>query len=310
MGQLPQKKPTTIQGMLTAYKDQITAALPRHMSADRMARITLTSLRTTPKLLEADPVSLFGAVIQSAQLGLEPGITAHLIPFWNSKTKRLEVLFIPDYRGLISLVRRSGEIGQFSAHAVRFGDKFDYQYGTDEYLHHIPADDNIGSEITHFYALGKAKDGSWSQFIVMSKSAVDEIRARSKTSDNGPWVTDYEQMGCKTVARRLCKYLPTSIETQKAVQADELADAGVTQNNAAIITGEFEPITNDDEPQQLPAMDDEAFNKHLGSWTNAINNGKKSASDIIKMVGSKYTLTPDQKNLIMNIRKGDNNAAA
>ena len=65
------QKPTTIHGFLETYKSEITRALPKHMTADRMARIALTEFRKTPALMKCDPATLFGAVIQCAQLGLE-----------------------------------------------------------------------------------------------------------------------------------------------------------------------------------------------------------------------------------------------
>jgi recombination protein RecT len=75
----------TIFGLMDKFKDQIAIALPRHMTADRMARIVTTEVRKTPELLKCNPVSLFGAVIQSSQLGLEPGNNlghAYLLPFF------------------------------------------------------------------------------------------------------------------------------------------------------------------------------------------------------------------------------------
>ena len=100
----------TIQGLLQNYKDQIALALPRHMNPDRMARIALTIIRKNRSLQECNPVSLFGAIIQASQLGLEVGIHAHLVPFYNKATKQTEVQMIPDYRGMMHLARNSGQI--------------------------------------------------------------------------------------------------------------------------------------------------------------------------------------------------------
>lgn len=227
-----------IAQFLATRQRQIESALPKHLTADRLSRIALTAVRRTPKLMEADVASLFGAIMQCAQFGLEPGTRAHLVPFWNSREKRYEVNFIPDYRGLIDLARRSGQIGPFYAFAVRQHDEFTYSLGLNPDLHHVPAEGNRG-EITHFYAVAKAKDNSWSQFDVMTRGQVDEIRDRSKAKDNGPWITDYEPMGCKTVVRRLCKFLPASVEIQQVIQADEAAERG-EQDTTSWIDGEFE----------------------------------------------------------------------
>jgi recombination protein RecT len=69
--------------MLTAWLPEIKRALPKHLNADRMSRIALTAFRRTPKLAECDPRSVFAAVIQASQLGLEPDTLgrSYLIPY-------------------------------------------------------------------------------------------------------------------------------------------------------------------------------------------------------------------------------------
>lgn len=88
----------TIGKLIMDQRDAIGMALPRHMDTDRLARMAITCVRTTRNLHKADPVSVLGAVIQASQLGLEPGIHAHIVPFWNSKRNCFEAQFIPDYR--------------------------------------------------------------------------------------------------------------------------------------------------------------------------------------------------------------------
>lgn len=245
-------KELTIQGLLANYKTQIAMALPKHMNADRMSRIALTVIRKNKALEECNPISLFGAIIQASQLGLEVGIHAHLVPFYNGKTKQKEVQMIPDYRGLMHLARNSGDINSISANIVFEGDKFDYQFGTDSYLVHKPMKMNRG-QIIGAYAVAKYRSGD-SQFDFMTVEEIDEIRERSKSKDSGPWVTDYKAMAMKTVVRRLCKFLPVSVELQKAVSLDETNDIGESQDNMSILDAEFtseitgKPEVNEPQP--------------------------------------------------------------
>jgi recombination protein RecT len=236
-------KPTTITQFLTEYKSEIQRALPKHMTADRMARIALTEFRKTPALMKCDPASLFGAVIQCAQLGLEPGGAlghAYLIPFENRKKGITEVQFIVGFRGMIDLARRSGQIVSLEAHAVYEGDKFDCVFGLNSDLKHVPDWENANrtnpEKLRFVYAVAKLKDGG-TQFEVMSRAEVDGIRARSKASSYGPWVTDYVAMALKTVIRRMFKYLPVSIELSQAVNMDERAEADLSQDNGLVIEG-------------------------------------------------------------------------
>lgn len=219
-------KVTTIRSLMETNKAAFVAALPRHMNADRLIRVALTSFNLTPKLLDCTPRSLLGAVIQCAQLGLEPGVLGHayLIPYGK------DVQLVIGYKGLIQLSRRSGEISTIAAHEVCAKDRFSYQYGLDPKLVHIPSEEADRGEITHFYAVVRLKDGG-AQFEVMTKGHVDAHRDRySRAAKQGPWVTEYPEMGKKTVLRRVLKLSPASIEIQHAVDLDEKAELQLPQN--------------------------------------------------------------------------------
>ncbi|HAT1796318.1 TPA: recombination protein RecT [Legionella pneumophila] len=229
----------TVMGLLEQMKGEIARCLPKHLTPERMARIAMTELRKTPKLQECDPLSFIASIMQAAQLGLEPGIlgSCYLIPFWNSKLGKFECTFMPGYRGFLDLARRSGQIVSLVARAVYENDEFSYEFGLKENIIHKPAMDNKGQLIA-VYAVALLKDGGH-QFDVMSKEEVDTVRETSKSKDNGPWVTHYEEMAKKTVLRRLFKWLPCSVEMQKAVSLDELQEAGM-QNIKAAASEEFD----------------------------------------------------------------------
>lgn len=231
-----QEKIISIRALLEKSKPQIKMALPTHLNPDRMLRIAMTSIQKTPELLNCTPESLLGAIIQSAQLGLEPdGALGHayLIPYKNVCT------LIPGYKGLLSLARRSGEISTIIAEAVHAKDVFEYELGLDAKLKHIPTAEEDEGVFIAAYAVCKLKDGGV-QFTVLRKGAIERIRKRSKAANNGPWVTDYEEMAKKTALRRLCKYLPCSVELQKAIGLDELAEVGLPQGIEMDLTPEPE----------------------------------------------------------------------
>jgi recombination protein RecT len=224
-------KVSTVRDLILKNRAQIEMALPRHLHVERLIRTALTSFSTTPGLLDCTPRSLLGAVIQCAQLGLEPGTLgmAYLIPFKNTKAGTTEVQFIPGYRGLLTLARRSGDISTIDAHCVYAGDAFSYKYGLDPKLDHTPTDKPERGVITHVYAVARLKDGGW-QFGVMTKAEVDSHRDRySRAAKSGPWQTEYPEMAKKTVLRRLCKLLPASVELQTAVSLDERAELQLPQ---------------------------------------------------------------------------------
>ena len=227
-----QKKAAGVRDLLARAKDQIAMALPRHLTPERMMRVTMTAVQRSPALLDCDPLSLIGAVVQASQLGLEPdGVLGHayLVPFNNRKTGRKEVQLIPGYKGLVELTRRSGQISTINAYCVYAEDTFDFSYGLDPKLVHVPSDKDDPGQIIAAYAVAKLRDGGV-QFEVMWRKQIDKIRSGSKAANDGPWVTHYDEMAKKTVLRRLCKLLPVSVELQRAVALDEHAEAGVPQH--------------------------------------------------------------------------------
>jgi len=210
-----------IQDLFKRMAPEIAKVLPAHIKSDHLLRVALTEIRKNPKLLECSSQSLLGALMLSAQLGLEPGILGHayLIPYYNSKTRSTEVQFQIGYKGYIDLVRRSGELQTLDVHEVCRGDAFEYEYGLTPKLMHRPALENRGEPYC-YYAIAKLKDGGFS-YLVMSIQDVEKFRKRSKSPDYGPWVTDYDAMAKKTVIKQLAKYLPLSTEIQRSMTQDE-----------------------------------------------------------------------------------------
>jgi len=214
---------------------QMSAAVPKHLTPERLARNALTCIRLNPLLLECSVTSLAGVTMQAAQVGLEPGPLGHcyLVPY-NRKVKEpgqpdrwiRDVQFIIGYKGLIALARRSGEIKEIAAHPIYEHDKFQVRYGFESTLEHTPNFENRG-KLIGFYAYAVTTDGG-RYCDVMTIEEVDAIKARSEAGKKGygPWISDYEQMGRKTVLRRLCKFLPLTIEAAEAVADDDSRQFG------------------------------------------------------------------------------------
>lgn len=219
-------KGKTINDLFEQMKPAIAQAIPKHLTPDRLLRIATTSIRTNPKLKVCTPESLLGAVMQCAQLGLEPSILGHayLIPYKNNNKETgqyvYECQFQIGYKGLIELARRTGQISSIMAQAVYEKDIFEYEYGINDKLRHVPADGDRGP-VVKYYAYAKFKDGGYS-FLVMSRRDIEIHRDKfSKSKNYGPWVDHFDEMAKKTVLKALMKYMPISVEFQRAVDQDE-----------------------------------------------------------------------------------------
>lgn len=217
---------STLRDLLEKSKAKFQDVIPKHLSADRLVRVAIVACSRTPKLLLCTPTSVLNSVMQAAQLGLEPGGPlgdAYLVPYKDT------CQLIVGYRGLISLARRSGQIESLEAHVVHAKDRFVCKYGLTPVLEHEPDwSENPGPAVA-VYAVAKLKDGG-TQSEVMTKAQIDAIRGRSRASGDGPWVSDYDEMARKTVVRRLCKYLPLSVELADALEEDARAEFGSTSD--------------------------------------------------------------------------------
>ena len=205
---------------------KIARALPNHITAEKMARVFLTACTTTPKLLDCDPLSLMKAVMEASALGLLPdGVLGHgyILPYGSSAK------FIPGFRGLMDMARRSGKVAGIQARVVYKNDDFYYEYGARPTIRHIPAQmagDEPGDPVGA-YATATLIETDEVVFEVMWEEDINKIRERSPAGSRGPWVTDTLEMWRKTPLRRLMKYLPLSPEVQAAVTSAEYAEAGV-----------------------------------------------------------------------------------
>ncbi|MCD7998347.1 MAG: recombinase RecT [Clostridiales bacterium] len=216
-------KSMTIPDMVKALEPEIRRALPTVLTPERFTRIALSAINNTPKLAECSPMSFIAALMNAAQLGLEPNTPlgqAYLIPYKNKSV--LECQFQIGYRGMIDLAYRNEHIQSIEAHTVYEGDFFDYELGLNPRLVHKPTMEMPG-QIRLFYAIFRLDNGGF-RFEVMNKNAIDAYAARySKAYDSefSPWKNNYESMACKTVIKQLLKYAPMKSDFQKAISMDE-----------------------------------------------------------------------------------------
>jgi recombination protein RecT len=230
----PRKRDDTpeVVTMLMRMKTEIARALPRHLTADRMLRIALTSLRTTRGLIECNQGSVLGSIMSAAQLGLEPNTPlglCYLIPY------KKQCQLIVGYQGYLELARRSGLVSMPQAVLVRQGDLFKVKYGLYPDVQHEPAedDDRERRPWTHVYAFAHSlpKDSAPPIFVVLTRAQVMARKARSASANgsSSPWRTDEEAMVLKTAIRALWRWLPKTAEMATASAFDEHAERGTAQ---------------------------------------------------------------------------------
>lgn len=226
-GAVTEKKPSkTIFDIIKAGEKQFAAALPKHLNSERFTRIAITTIRQNPKLAECSAESLLGSLMTIAQLGLEPGVLGqcYLIPFNNKKLGTIECQFQLGYKGMIELLRRTGQLSDIYAYTVYSNDEFDIEYGLDRTLKHKPAFTNSDGrgEIVGFYSVAILKDGTRA-FEYMTKREVieHEEKYRKGNFKNDIWNKNFEEMSLKTVTKKMLKWLPISVEMIENLRKDE-----------------------------------------------------------------------------------------
>lgn len=252
------RQPSTIKEYIMAYQNQIAKALPSVMTPERFTRIALSAVSNTPQLAECTPNSFVAAMMNAAQLGLEPNTPlgqAYLIPFRNNKKGVIECQFQIGYKGLIDLAYRSGDVRTVQAHIVYENDEFEFEYGLEPQLKHIPAKENRGDAVW-VYAVFKLVNGG-EGFEVMS---MEDVRAHarkySKAYNSGPWQTNFDEMAKKTIIKRVLKYAPMKTEFVRGAVADETVshidldaedDTPIIQPDYTIIDSETGEVLDQDD---------------------------------------------------------------
>lgn len=228
----------TMPDMVRAMMPEIKKALPSVITPERFTRIALSALNNNPDLAKCSPMSFLAALLNAAQLGLEPNTPlgqAYLIPYKNKGN--LECQFQIGYKGMIDLAYRTGEVQTIQAQAVYENDEFHYEYGLEPKLVHRPAPMDRG-ELVYFYAIFKTVNGGYGM-SVMSKAAMDDYAknySKGFDSNFSPWKTSYEEMAKKTVIKQALKYAPLKSDFMRFMSNDESikkqfdVDMSVVQN--------------------------------------------------------------------------------
>jgi recombination protein RecT len=204
--------------LLARSKPEVAKLLPPGVTIDRFERTVRTCLRTTPLLAECSAESFLGAVMHTAQLGLEPGPLGlvYLIPY------KREVVCIVGYRGYVELAYRAGQVKDVQAELVYEGDVFEVHRGTSPKILHMQHEAPGEREIVAAYAVAHLKTGGTVSRVVY-EAEWEKARAASQLGrkNEGPWADHRPAMIRKTALRRLEPWLPKTPAFGLAFTVDE-----------------------------------------------------------------------------------------
>lgn len=219
----------TIKQEIGDMEEQFRLAMPKGGEAIQLVRDLHTQLRTIKNLDRCDKQSVLGSAMTCAQLGLRPGVLgqAWLLPFYNNKTRSYNAQLVIGYQGYIELAYRSGRVSMLQSRAIYEKDHFELVWGADaDTIIHKPAPfDQDPGEIVGYYAVGRTTAGGYVFTRPMSRAEMEKHRDKHAPKYEGrvigPWKSDFDEMGLKTMARKLVKFLPKSTELAQAMVQDE-----------------------------------------------------------------------------------------
>jgi phage RecT family recombinase len=234
--------------------------------AERFARVCVTAIRKSPQLQRCNPASILGAMMECAQLDLEPNTPsglAYLIPYGRDCTLQI------GYRGLLQLMYRSGAIASFNADVVYRQEieagLFTYTSGIHPNIEHridlLDGSARTGNpqDIVAAYACAVLKSG---EPVIRLVTRKDIDQARAQGGKNSPaWRDHFAAMAIKTAIKRLSQWLPQTkmdeafaAEDRYAVQQETPAEAPQSGLSLEAMNAMMQASATET-PQEAPAVE-------------------------------------------------------
>jgi recombination protein RecT len=310
--QTQQNKLQRLHALVAKKEQQIARALPKHgaLTADRMIRIVMTSLSMNRNLWQCSEQSLLAAVMQAAQLGLEPDGAlgmASLVPYGN------QCQLIIGYRGYIQLALRTGAIKDIRTRLVYDGDEFEVTYGIEENVHHVPKrmemkamaetldalaggrGDALEPDPIAVYGVAVYVNGGH-HFEVLYADDVARIRNCSKgwKHPSSPWQQWKGAMWRKTAVKQTLKYCPLAAEDAGWVSRANQVDEAVYSDLSVSNEGDLMPAANES-VAQVQVIDDVAPPEPAADQQVAPGNGKPKDAKDAKQQARTAKATPKRR---------------
>jgi recombination protein RecT len=207
---------------LAARADVVEAVLPKPLKGEslRLIKRAVLTFNASPSLHACPPDVFIRCVIRAAELGL--AIDGKLCYVVNYKgTFQVQA----DYKGLVAVAKRSGQIRDCKAEVVYRGDHFRYEHvNGQDILEHAPELHNPDrGPVVAAYASFILPDGSF-RACVMTRAEIDKIQ-KMAPSKGGPWATWWEEMARKCPVRRGLKLYCDDPGMVAAMALDDEDDA-------------------------------------------------------------------------------------
>lgn len=300
------KKPTTLKEWFAdpEFKSKIVTALPKVINSEAFITNAYNIYVSNKKLQECTIFSFLESLMDAAKVGLMPNTPlgrCFIIPYRVKGV--MTAKFQMGYPGHIHLGHNTKMYENIYGHAVYPEDEFEYCYGYNKRLIHIPSSDEEGkSKPIFWYGVYKLKNGG-GDFVVWSYKRMmahrDKHSKSYKSAKKGgyqveaTWETDEEFMGIKTMVIQVLKLGPKSTEMVYALSTepgaeglrDRFKDTGLDAMSDVAVSDEGVVEAEVEEEPGIKKGEPVVVNKQTGEATNDIT--AKEKKEIEKAVNEK-----------------------
>ena len=306
------KKPTTLKEWFQEpeFRSKIMSALPKVINPEAFLTNAYNIYVSNKKLQECTVFSFLESLMDAAKVGLMPNTPlgrCFILPYRVKGV--MTAKFQMGYPGHIHLATNTKEYESIYGHAVYPEDEFEYCYGYNKRLVHVPSPDEEGkSNPIFWYGVYKLKNGG-GDFVVWSYKRMMAHRDKhSKSygsakkggySAEATWETDEEFMGIKTMVIQVLKLGPKSTEMVYALSTepgsgglrDRFKDTGLEAMSDMAVSDEgVVEAEIEGEPVKV--------NKQTGEVANDITEKEKEEIERAVNEGEKATLFKEKRNKV------------
>lgn len=212
------------------FKNMLDAPLVRRQLENALGKnadVFTASLLDTyiGELQKYDQENIIAEAMKAAVLNLPIAKSlgfAYLVPY------KGRIQFQMGYKGLIQLAMRSGQVKTINAGPIYEGELsgIDKLRGLYDFSGEKETDVVVGYFAYLQLINGFEKTVYWTREQVIKHA---EAKSQAYRKKKGPWLTDFDAMGTKTVIIALfSKYAPMTVDFQRAIEFDEVENIDIT----------------------------------------------------------------------------------
>jgi recombination protein RecT len=190
-------------------------------------------------LLECSGNSIFNACLTAETLALPISKSlgmAHIVPYRNGKTKKMEAQFQVGWKGLVQLSMRSGQFARINVVEVQEGElkKIDHLSGDIEFEWHDVRDKEVVGYVAYFRLLNGFEKSLY--MTVAECEAHAQKYSQAYKSGFGMWASGFDSMAKKTVLKLLLdRFAPKSVEMATALSEDQRVEGEYKDNPSTLV---------------------------------------------------------------------------